>query len=117
MSVSVDKAPAIIVERMVEFNEDDYSAKGKAGQTNTEDQAVQKKAEENRAKRLWLNIAGMDDADVEELMETLTFYEGQTEVVFVKDGKKMLCSQKVLVNRALMAELSTFISENCIKFL
>ncbi|MBQ4053923.1 MAG: hypothetical protein IJD33_06255, partial [Clostridia bacterium] len=66
-------------------------------------------------KRLWLNVSALEEADVEELMETLTFYEGETTVIFVKDGKKQLCSQKVTPNRALMAELSSFLPESAIK--
>ena len=68
-------------------------------------------------KKLWLNVTDLEDADIEELMETLTFYEGETAVVFVKDGKKMLCSQKVNAGKALMAELLSFLSENQIKLM
>ena len=52
---------------------------------------------------------------MEELMETLCFYEGETSVCFVNAGKKFVCSQKVNPNRALMAELSSFLREDCIK--
>ena len=51
----------------------------------------------------------------EELLEVLSFYAGETSVYFVKAGKKMMCSQKVSINKGLMAELSTFLPENCIK--
>ena len=116
MSVSADKAPAIIVERMTEFNEDERSAPKAAASQATAAGTQQTKAVENdKPKRLWLNITGMDEADVDELMETLTFYEGDTEVVCVQGREKFRCTQKVSVNRALMAELSTFLSENCIK--
>ena len=114
MSVSADKAPAIIVERMVEFNEDEHSAPKTAQATSSGTQPA-KAAESDKPKRLWLNITGMEEADVDELMETLTFYEGETEVVCVQGREKFRCTQKVCVNRALMAELSTFLSENCIK--
>ena len=70
---------------------------------------------EEKDKKLWLNVSGMEDEDLEELLETLSFYAGETPVFFVKDKKKMACSQKVTPNRALMAELSSFLSENCIK--
>ena len=75
---------------------------------------VQKTDEE---KTLWLNVSGLEDADIEELLETLIFYSGETKVWFVKNGKKMLCSQRVTPNKALMAEISSFLSENCIKLL
>ena len=67
------------------------------------------------ALRLILPEARLKDEDVEELLDTLSFYTGETTVWFVKDGKKMLCSQKVSPNRALMAELASFLPENCIK--
>ena len=66
-------------------------------------------------KKLWLNVSFLEEADVEELMETLTFYAGETTVYFVKNGKKMLCSQKVSPNKALMAELLAFLPQECIK--
>ena len=66
-------------------------------------------------KTLWLNVTGMDELDIEELMETLTYYEGQTKVIFVQNGKKSLCSQKVTPSRALFAELSGFLPDTAIK--
>ena len=78
------------------------------------EEKVEKKDNE---KRLWLNVSALEDADVEELMETLTFYQGETPVIFVQNGQKKLCSQKVTPNRALMAELLGFLPENCIKLL
>ena len=95
-------------------------------ETHTETKAVKAFAQERGAqpqvaekedkdKVLWLNVSGLEDEDVEELLETLSFYAGETSVYFVKDKKKMLCSQKVSPNRALMAELASFMPENCIK--
>ena len=68
-------------------------------------------------KRLWLNVTDLEEADVEELLETLTFYAGETEVYFVTGRTKSRCSQKVSPNKALMAELISFLPENCIKLL
>ena len=73
------------------------------------------KEKSDAEKTLWLNVTGMDDADLGELVETLTYYEGETTVIFVQGGKKMRCSQKVTPGRALMAELSGFLPETCIK--
>ena len=72
-------------------------------------------AAQEKPKRLWLNITGMEEADIEELMETLTFYAGETEVIFVNGNQKMRCSQQVNPGRALMAELASFLPESCIK--
>ncbi len=124
ISIDAEKAPVIIAERVEEFSLDslaDTGKQGKAGNNrfvNSEPvtEATPKQKEKTDAeKRLWLNVSGLENADVDELMETLTFYEGETPVVFVKDGKKMLCSQKVNPNRALMAELASFLREDCIK--
>ena len=64
-----------------------------------------------------MNVAPLEEEDLEELLETLTFYEGETVVYFVKNGKKMLCTQKVSLNKALIAELASFLPEYCIKIL
>ncbi|MBR2903367.1 MAG: hypothetical protein IKC37_01855, partial [Clostridia bacterium] len=109
ISISADKAPAIIVERMDEFNVEERTTDEKAEEKQT--QTVKAK----RKERLWLNVTGMAEEDKDELLETLTFYEGDTEVVFVENGRKMSCSQKVNPSRALMAELASFLEEKCIK--
>jgi DNA polymerase III alpha subunit len=134
ISINDDKAPSIIVDKISEFTLDNpvvYSAERSGGYASaspkkTESATVGNTAKEaspvapvaqkeDKPKRLWLNISALDEADVEELMETLGFYLGETEVIFVKDGKKMLCSEKVNPGRALMAELASFLPENCIK--
>jgi hypothetical protein len=60
-------------------------------------------------------FVGLEDADVEELMDTFAYYPGDTEVVFVNNGQKMLCSERVNPGKALMAELASFLPANCIK--
>ena len=129
ISINDGKAPSIIVDRMSEFTLENPivyttdSGAGFAAKPAVMKQQTPRSADSSspdvsvpeKPKRLWLNIAGMEDADIEELMETLGYYQGETEVVFVKDGKKMLCSEKVNPGRALMAELASFLPENCIK--
>ena len=131
ISINDDKAPSIIVDRISEFTIENpvvYAAeKGSASPVRTpeakkvdavaqsEVKPVTVAAKIDKPKRLWLNISALENADVEELMETLGFYLGDTEVIFVKDGKKMLCSEKVNPGRALMAELASFLPESCIK--
>jgi DNA polymerase-3 subunit alpha len=115
ISINDDKAPSIIVDTMTEFTQEEKTeVKESAPRAEGKETQTAPKVE-NKEKRLWLNITGLDDADVEELMETLCFYGGDTTVIFVKDGKKLLCSQKVTPNKALLAELRGFLSENCIK--
>ncbi len=126
ISISDGKVPAIIVDKISEFTLESpvvYTADkplsaGYAVPKKVEpafDRApapMPKESVEEKPQTLWLKITGMADEDVEELMETLTFYAGETEVIFVKDGKKMRCSEKVNPGRALMAELSSFLPED-----
>ena len=131
ISINDDKAPSIIVDKMSEFTLENpivYSTERSGGYapktpaakhadipSQSQQAQTTAQAQPAKPKRLWLNISNMEEADVEELMDTLGFYLGETEVVFVKDGKKMLCSEKVNPGRALMAELASFLPENCIK--
>ena len=138
ISINDGKAPSIIVDRMSEFTLENpvvYTAEGGAGNTphhraERQDAApmqaiasdriaptLSAQPAQEKPKRLWLNITGMEEADVDELMETLTFYAGETEVIFVNGNQKMRCSQQVNPGRALMAELASFLPENCIKLI
>ena len=123
ISIEDEKAPVIIVDKMTEFTLDEPTSTRAAEPVYTlshiyadepskPNPVLQKP---NAEKRLWLNISDMDDADVEELLETLSYYPGETAVCFVKNGRKMGCSEKVNPNKALLAELHTFLPENCIK--
>ncbi len=123
ISIEDDKAPAIIVDKMTEFTLEETVEKRPAAPivrgfayADEEAQPIRPKAEKpDSEKRLWLNVSDLEDEDIEELLETLTYYAGETSVCFVKNGKKMMCSQKVTPNKALMAELSSFLAESCIK--
>jgi DNA polymerase-3 subunit alpha len=116
MSIDGEKPPAIIVDNMTEF-----SLEEKAQQPSQviKDEPVKpvKTNKVDAEKTLWLNVSDLEEEDVEELMETLTYYEGETRVIFVNNGKKMICSQKVTPNRALMAELAAFLPETSIKLI
>ncbi len=116
LSIEADKAPVIIVEKMTEFDIDaDKQAKpARSAAEATAEKPAQKKEE---PKRLWLNVTDLEQADLDELLETLSFYEGDTEVFFVVGRQKMRCTQKVTIGKALMAELASFLPENCIKLL
>ena len=118
ISIEDEKLPVIILDKMVEFTLDEGAAEQASGEAQTAAPAVGTNATSNKKEteqRLWLNVSGFEDEDIEELLETLSYYAGETQVCFVRDGKKMLCSQKVSVGKALMAELSTFLPESCIK--
>ena len=124
ISIDDEKLPAIIVDKISEFTIADDGAVISNTQPTAQafgdesklERATPSATEKSDAdKKLWLNVTGMENEDIDELMETLTFYAGQTTVYFVKDGKKMLCSQRVSPSRALMAELRSFLPENAIK--
>ncbi len=119
ISIEEEKAPVIIVDKMWEFTLDEQKATPPNGAEYPPTQAEKPRAvsKPDAPKKLWLNIGELADEDVEELLDTLSFYAGETEVYFVRGREKMRCTQKVTPNKALMAELSTFFSENCIKLL
>ncbi len=116
LSIDAEKEPAIIVDKMTEFSIEEPSPRAPSTPTySAENEPVVPVKRKEAYKALWLNITDMDEADVEELLETLTYYEGELPVYFVKDGKKMGCSQKVSPSKGLLAELCGFLPENCIK--
>ena len=116
ISIEDEKLPAIIIDKMTEFSLEDGAAANTTEQAQAASpQNVASANKKDATQRLWLNVSGFEDEDVEELLETLSYYAGDTQVCFVRDGKKMLCSQKVAIGKALMAELATFLPENCIK--
>ena len=117
IDIDEEKAPTIIVDRMTEFLPEEGGEKpaSSAGHPFPVRPSAPAGTAPGKERALWLKIGGMADEDVEELMETLCSYEGDTPVYFVRDRKKMLCSQRVTPGRALMAELSSFLSDDCIK--
>ena len=116
IDIDEEKAPTIIVDRMTEFlPEEEEKPASSAGHPSPVRPSAPAETAPGKERALWLKIGGMADEDVEELMETLCSYEGDTPVYFVRDRKKMLCSQRVTPGRALMAELSSFLSDDCIK--
>lgn len=116
IDINEEKAPTIIVDRMSEFRIDEQEKPPHAENART-GEAAEAAAKEEKEKTLWLKISGMAQEDVDELMETLCYYQGDTPVYFVRDRKKMLCSQRVNPGKALMAELSSFLREDCKKLI
>ncbi len=115
ISIEAEKAPVIIVDKMTEFSLDESSAPTPAQRDIADGTPVRPQAKENKVQKLWLNVTTLEEEDIEELLDTLSFYTGDTEVYFVKDGKKMRCSQRITFGKALMAELISFLPESCIK--
>ncbi len=114
ISIETDKAPVIIVDKMTEFSVEERETAAPAHQRAAQESSPSQPSQ-NKPQRLWLKITDLMDEDVEELLETLGYYEGETEVFFVKGKEKLRCTQKVAVGKALLAELSTFLNEDCIK--
>ncbi len=119
ISIETDKAPVIIVDKMTEFSLEEPSSQPQPQTSAREPEkpATSVKPQSDKPKRLWLNVTELDEEDIDELLETLTFYSGETEVYFVRDREKLRCTQKVTIGKALMAELSSFLPESCIKLL
>ena len=113
ISIVDEKAPSIIVDKIEEYDPEKNAAP-KAVEAEREVYRAQT-AQAESDKRLWLKVDGLEEADLDELLEVLALYEGETSVVFVMGGKKMSCSQKVNPNKALMAELTSFLPPSCIK--
>ncbi len=111
ISIETDKAPVIIVDKMKEFSLEETEA---TAVTSVEERPA---PAQEKPKRLWLKVTQLEEADIEELLDTLSFYVGETEVFFVRGNEKLRCTQKVAVGKALMAELSTFLAEDCIKLI
>ena len=133
IDIDEEKAPTIIVDRMSEFRPEEQGGTGgrkggdsrvgyggqgdRAGYGNAGGGTEAGEPAPARAKALWLNIGSLSDEDVEELMESLCSYEGDTPVYFVRGRTKMVCSQKVNPGKALMAELASFLSRENIKLI
>ncbi|MGN1052888.1 MAG: OB-fold nucleic acid binding domain-containing protein, partial [Candidatus Scatosoma sp.] len=122
IDISEEKAPVIIVDKMTEFvpPEDKAAERTAAPREKTAEGAAGANGAVAAEKTLWLNITGLDERDVDELTDTLAYYGGDTEVIFVDKAKKpskYKCSQKVSLSRALFAELSACLTEDKIKLL
>lgn len=131
IDIGDEKPPVILVDWMNEFilSEDREKQENKDaatmnhpaenGLTSGGMEKVEHIEKDNAEKTLWLNITGLDERDIEELTDTLIFYQGNTPVIFVDKAnkKRYKCSQKVAISRALYAELATCLSEEDIKLL
>ncbi len=126
ISIEAEKAPVIIVDKVTEFSLEEAQG-GKPNvqaekvsfddRTETPAPLIVQKEKADKDKNLWLNVTALAEEDVEELLDTLSYYAGETQVYFVQGKRKMGCSQKVNLNKALMAELSTFLPDDCIKLI
>ncbi|MDE5897486.1 MAG: hypothetical protein K2H43_06715, partial [Clostridia bacterium] len=66
-------------------------------------------------KVLWLDARKLTEEDFSELIETLEGYAGETKTKILHGGKRFEYS--VNMSRAFLAEIRTFLAEECVKFL
>ncbi|MBR7100142.1 MAG: DNA polymerase III subunit alpha [Clostridia bacterium] len=118
IDIADGKKPSILLDGMQEFSADNLKkdkADG-ASQTASASTSSQERANEQKPKVLWLQASNLDEGEFEELQEMLAVYVGEVEVRIVRGGKKFRSSQGVNCNKAFMAELKTFLPEDCIKY-
>lgn len=105
LDIQPDKGAEIISERVEEFSlsEEGEEVKDKTSKT----------VDSNKV--LWLNATDMSEDDFNELLDMISTYPGDTPVRIIKGKDKYRISDGVKTNRAFFAELSTFLTENCVK--
>ncbi len=99
IDIAPEKLPVIILDALEEFLPDQKTESAPAAE---EQQQV-----------LWLDARTMSEEDFGELIEALAEYAGKTRAKILHGGKRYEYS--VNLNRALMAELRTFLPESQIK--
>ena len=100
IDIAPEKLPVIVVDSIEE-----YVPAGAA--------PAKREAEPPKEEVLWLDARSLDEATLEELLETLSDYAGPKRTKIVHGGKRY--ETTVNLNRALLAELYTFLPESCIK--
>lgn len=104
VDIDPEKLPVIILDAMEEF-EPENKEKVKPEETLPKPEGTEKV--------LWLDARAMSDEDFSELLETLAEYEGDTCAKILHGGKRY--EYAVRLNRALYAEIRTFLPESCVK--
>ncbi len=107
IDVPAEKAPSILLDRMEEVETESPKQQTPATEVNT--------PAGNREQTLWLDARNLSEEDFEELMETLQSYEGNVPAKVLHGGKRF--EYGVRLNRALSAEIMTFLSDDKIKLL
>ncbi len=101
IDIAPEKLPVIVLDSLDEFVPKDEAPA----------EAAAPAAEKERV--LWLDARALSAADFDELVEALSQYAGGTKCKALYGGKRYELS--VNLNRALMAELRTFLPEACVK--
>ena len=112
IDIDPEKLPVILLDTLEEFEDGqkaekdrDSGEKGNAERRETKNESAEQV--------LWLDARSLSEEDFEELLETVKEYEGHTTTKILHGGKRFEYS--VNMNRALAAELRTFLPAQCIK--
>ncbi len=103
------KRPTILLDNMQEFDAASLK-KDRPGEAPAADPAEKQRV-------LWLNATSLDEGEFEELQDMLSAYEGPTEVRILRGRQKFRYPRGIVRSRAFEAELATFLSADCVKFL
>ncbi len=108
LDIPSEKAPVIILDKLEEVAKDIPQ--------NTEQPArATEEKKENAEQTLWLDARSLSEDDFNEFLEMLTSYEGDVITKLLYGGKRY--EFHVRLNRAFMAEVMTFLPENCVKLI
>lgn len=105
LDLSKDDEPSIILDDVSEFDSSAFDNKSGGLRAGNKKKAV-----------LWLNAAKVSEDEFDELLTMLENYDGETECILVRGGKKFKLLHGVNYCRGLLAELCSVIFEEDIKY-
>ena len=100
IDIPSEKLPSIILDNLEAF-------------VPPEEAPAAEEAPVVREQVLWLDARALSDEDFDELIETISAYEGDVRTKILHGGKRY--EYAVRLSRALTAELRTFLPESCVK--
>lgn len=103
LDVDQEKGISCIVDELTEINVD----------PDKKEESVR----EVRQEVLWVNASALDDETFEELLTTLTNYEGQTVCRIVRGQKRYVLPTGVNYCRGLLAELYSILEQRDVKYI
>ena len=101
LDIPAEKLPVIVVDNLEEFRLPENTAP----QTGAQPQ--------EKEKVLWLDARNLPDDEFEELLDVIEGYAGSMKTKILHDGKRFEFS--VNPSRAFLAEIRTFLPEECVK--
>lgn len=107
LDIPSEKAPVIILDKLEEVTKEEPGL--------SEESVQNAEKEEEKEQILWIDARSLTEEDFNELLETLSSYVGDVKCKLLYGGKRY--EFRVRLNRAFMAEVMSFLSENCVKLL